>query len=525
MKLLSKVEKHSLFPVFIYLSALFIVLIATNYFQYLLAPAGGIHYWRQSDSGSFVAYYYEHGMNFFNTGTYNAGSNEGRAISEFPILYYITAALWVVFGRSDITLKIITSLIFFIGFYYVFKLSIKITGRIYLSATITTLLLSSPTLLCYSNSFIPDPSALGLSLIGIYLFYTFYETGKYSNYLWAWFFFILASLIKITVAIFPITFFCLFIIERFFKISFSNKTIFNGNILRYIIPFVLLIAATSGWVIWVNYYNHLNNSGIFLTTYRPIWDYTTQEIIEINNGIHTVWYPYYYYFTTTHIFFLLIFCGILFLKKWDTISKWMLLFFWLGSISYVLLFYRQFGYHDYYILPLIATLSFSIIHAINSIIKQFSQYARYVIPGLTTGLLVLNVLSYIYTHKKIAQHNKRDNYSYLYQHPAEFSGKMEQLGLPQNAIVFSFPDPTPNGTLYYMQRRGYTNWGNPNIDFIPELLKEHISKGANYLVISAPEYYKFAKSDWFTTQLVSNHPYVKVFKITSVDTSKLNGTQ
>lgn len=525
IKTLKRLEKSSLYPLLLYVSALFVMLIATNYFQYLLSPVGGVHYWRQSDSGAFVAYYYEHGMNFFNTGTYNAGSNEGRAVSEFPILYYITATLWFVFGRSDVTLKIITSLIVFISFYNVFKLAIKTTGSTYLSLAITLLLLSSPTLLCYTNSFIPDPSAMGLSLIGIYLFYNFYYTGKYNSYLWAWFFFILASLIKITVAIYPISIFCLFIIEKYFKISLANKTIFNGNILRYIMPFVFLLATTGSWIIWVNYYNQLNNSSIFLTTYKPIWNYTTKEITEIKYSVYYVWYQYYYYFTTTHVFILLIVGSLLFLRQWYAIAKWMLLFFWLGSVSYVLLFYKQFGQHDYYILPLIVTLTFSIIYAINSIIKQFSNYSEYVIPMLTVGLFALNILSYIYTNKKIAQHNKRDTYSYLYEHPAEFSGKMEQFGLPEDATVFSFPDPTPNGTLYYMQRRGYTNWGNSNIDFIPELLKEYIAKGANYLVISAPEYYKFAKSDWFTTQLVNTHPYVKVFKITSVDTSKLNGIQ
>lgn len=512
--MLYNLKDKKYYPLLIYIIGLFIALSSVNYFYYLQNQVGGVHFWRATDSASFVAYYYENGMRFFDTGTYNLDSKEGRAASEFPILYYITAALWHLFGRSDMTLKILTGLIFFSGFYCFFKLAIQKLGNIYIALLLTLLLLSSPVLLSYCNKFIPDTSALGFSLIGIYFFFKFYQTSNYRYYLWAWAFFILASLLKVTVAIFPVAIFCLFITEYVFKINIAPKVVFSGNISRYLLPTLVLLLLVAGWVFWVIYYNNINSCYIFLTKYAPIWQSSWKKIVDDYNLISVVQYPYYYYFSTTHFIIITIAIGLLLWRQWQNIAKWFFVFLVLGSIAYGVLFYNQFVQHDYYMFPFAVFLSLGTLFSLAAIIKKARKYQKGIVGIIGAFLFIMNILSYNFAARKVESHNRYGNYSYMFQNPTEFVGKIEEYGIPKNATIISIPDPTPNGTLYIMQRKGYTSGGIPDY-YVQKHINNAIVKGANYLVISSKKYYKFADSNMFTAVEVSKHPIVKVFKVTA----------
>jgi hypothetical protein len=59
----------------------------------------------------------------------------------------------------------------------------------------------------------------------------------------------------------------------------------------------------------------------------------------------------------------------------------------------------------------------------------------------------------------------------------EISGKLENYGVPKGQLIFSFPDHTPNASLYYLQRQGYTNSSGYTPEEVPAIIKPYIIYG------------------------------------------------
>lgn len=518
----NQLKNHKLFPLALYTVTLLCVLLSVNYFHYLYTLPQGEHFWRQTDSGSFVAYYYNHGMNFFNTGTYNLKPIDGHAASEFPILYYITAALWHVFGRSEATLKIIDSIIVFWGFYCFFRLAYQQLKYIVIALLLTMVLLSSPMLLSYTNNFLPDPPALGLAFIGLYYFFLFTETKKHKHYLWCVFFLAFSSLIKISFAIAPLSIIALLFIEKFIGFKLSNKNVFEKSTLNYLFPFIISFSILITWTLWTMHYNKINNSEIFLADTNTYWEQPAEHLKIINSEIINYWQPYYYYYSTLHVFITLAILGVLLIWKWDRLSAAFMLLLIVGSVFYSLLFYGQFGPHDYYMIIIIMPLAFLILFSLKAILKFGGKYNSVLIPSITVGLLALNILSYIFSNKTIAIHKGKGKTFISLKDPELIFGQMEKYGIPKNGIVYSFPDCSPNGSLYYMDRKGYTDWHNCDSTDVSGNLKRFIPKGTEYLAISNPDYYRYATSYWFSSEMVGKCEYIQVYKVTHYDTTKWN---
>jgi hypothetical protein len=60
--------------------------------------------------------------------------------------------------------------------------------------------------------------------------------------------------------------------------------------------------------------------------------------------------------------------------------------------------------------------------------------------------------------------------------------EMNSLRIPPDAIVISIPDPSINSSLYFIGRRGFTDYGNNFND--PDDFARAITKGAEYLVVN-----------------------------------------
>lgn len=503
------------YPLALYLFGLITILFFINYFHYLVQPGSGLHFWRQADSISFAAYYYENGMDFFQPGTYNTNSNNGMAASEFPILYYITAAVWHIVGRHDIVLKLINSAIVFTGFYCLFKIAYQQIKNIYIALLLTLLLLSSTTLLTYTNNFIPDPPSLGLSLIGGYFFSRFIDTKKYYLFNCSIVFLTISILIKPSMAALFLTIVALVFIECILRLKLTKNVIFNGHPLKYITPLAIAIVLVTAWIIWVKQYNAINNSYLFLTSAKPYWNCDSTEINNIYYSITQSWMPEYYYFSTLHVFFIVIIAGLLNIKKWQKLHIIISLFLVLGTGGYFILFFKQFAAHDYYMIPVFVPLAFLTIFSYASLIKRFIFLQRSLIP--IVGLLTICILSYNYSRMRIERRSPMSFGADINEEIFEITGRLQQFGIPANAEIISIPDKTPNGSLYYLQRKGHTNWANYPIEYTYQTVNYAVKHGISYMVISHPAYYRFAQSSWYSTVEVGHYKNIRMYKFTRVN--------
>ena len=81
----------------------------------------GDHIWRPSDGLSMAYTYYSEGNDFLEPKMLNQLGNDGRAVGEFPILYFGVAQLYKVFGQSDSIYRLTCWIIGFLGYFALFK--------------------------------------------------------------------------------------------------------------------------------------------------------------------------------------------------------------------------------------------------------------------------------------------------------------------------------------------------------------------------------------------------------------------
>jgi hypothetical protein len=448
----------------------------------------GIHFIRQTDCLSFVANYFNNESNFFEPQVFNLTSTKGRAACEFPILYYITAQFYKIFGEQEFILRLITIIIVSFGFFSLFKFLILILKDVIYALIFSFLFLSSTVLLYYTNSFLPDASALGLTLLGWYYFYLFKEQNK--KYLILSFcFFTISSLLKVTYFINPIAAAFSIIVFDFL----SNKKLINllKNNYRLLLTFLISSILLFCWNFFVLHYNEINKDFYFLVSSRPIWDMGQQSIIEVLDYISNYWYSEYYFQSTIHFFTITCILGIILIKKANMTILFPSIFLFIGSTFYVLLFYAQFKDHDYYFITIIPTIIFLVILSFTAILNKFPKLINNYIAKFL--LLALTFLSINYAKNKLQDryNNKNDMFSEIGLRLSNTRAAIDSLGISQNAKIIVFTDKTPNGGLYFLNRKGWNL--NDTTESNINKISEYKELGASFLINTTSMNFDFTK--------------------------------
>ncbi len=164
----------------------FLLLLAVlyNYPSILLKRPQSVHHWRQSDCASITLMYSQTGMHFFEPQTHNltaAGNTSGyNATSEVPLQYYFIATLYKIFGYHDFIYRLVNTLIFLLGLFYLFKTCYALFDDFFWSSAIALFFFTSPVLVFYGNNFLSDTSALAFALIAWHYFFRYYQEKKTS---------------------------------------------------------------------------------------------------------------------------------------------------------------------------------------------------------------------------------------------------------------------------------------------------------------------------------------------------------
>ncbi len=477
---------------------LLIIFYVYNFQEILFLKPQGVHFIRQTDSLSFVIGYFKYSMNFFEPRNLNLTSIDGKGVSEFPILYYLTACLYFVFGEHEYILRLLNISIVSVGFFYLFRLLIIIIQNVFYAFIFTFLFLSSTVLIYYTNNFLPDAPALGLALIGWYFFYTYLLQKKRSTLITSFVFFTLSSLLKVTFFINPIA---AFLTVSYLFIKQKNRLI------MVVLTFLTSCCIVLSWVLFVFYYNKINQSNYYSTSIHPIWKLPAQYIKTIWGYITEYWYTKYYFQSTFHIFFLLIIGGIISVKK---IKKELLIIsslLLIGSIFYFLLFYEMFKDHDYYFITLLTPIFFLIIASFQGLKTKFPKFVNHF--SIKLMLLVICLLSINYSRKKLAQRytNNIDAISIIGDKLNNIESCLTSLAINKSAKFIVANDLSENGGLYFLKRQGWTI--KKISDTTPLTIQRLIKKGANYLLITG----KFPSYLANKYKLETNKNGIAIFKL------------
>ncbi len=494
-----------------------------NYPETLLKRPQSIHNWRQCDGASLALNYSQEGMQFFKPRTHGLYSDDFTtgytAPSEIPVLYYFIAILYKVFGYHEYLFRATSLLLFFLGLFYLFRLSRIILKNTFYSLAVVVLLFSSPLLVYYAINFMPNTAGLSFTIIGWYYFYRYATNQGTRTYLAAIVFFFLAAAMKITELSGPLIIMALMLMDRFriLCLNLGTGKHFYGKMTALLAVFLLV----AGWVVYAKWYNNLHGTSQFSTFTFPIWNLKSGEIDFILHKMKVIWLKeYYLLFTLYGLLFCSLVCAV-FYKRVDKIPGIASIFLLTGLVAYSILWFEALGDHDYffigfYILPAFIFISF--FHVLLSFNMKII-YKR-IMQILVLAFLVVNV------HHARHRHTIR-YYSWMNDYPEmqdlyQINPYLEQKGISRKdtIVFFSSPNIRP---LYLMNLKGWTMWDYAEItneiraeDSV--MMADCIRKGADYFFVNNTKSLAKRKSLLpYTRDLFGKYGNVMIFRIPPVE--------
>ena len=199
-----------------YLLVIALIGISFLYGYHIIAfhPPYSTHQWRQTDGLSIALNYHKEGMNFLEPKMHFQYSEQGRAIGEFPIIYYLNAAIWKFTGQSYFTARLLNLLLVFAGLLALYKTIYLIIKSQFTALFIPLFVFSSPLIAFYSNNFPVNVPALSIVFICWYFFVRYFQDKKIAYLIFFSGFASLAILLRTTMAIGLCPIFLLFILEK-----------------------------------------------------------------------------------------------------------------------------------------------------------------------------------------------------------------------------------------------------------------------------------------------------------------------
>jgi len=485
----------------LFISCLLIISFFYNYHTILTYRSYSNHQWRQADCLSITMNYYKENRSFLEPAIHWVGEKDGKTVSECPLIYYSVAKLWKVFGYHESIFRLINILIVFLGLFSLFKLVKGLTSDIFWSLIVTFLLFTSPILVYYTNNFTADAPAFGFALIGCFFWWKGYNLKKRNWYYFAFLFFLLGGLIKIS----SLIIFVAIIAIHFYTIIFikNEKSWFFR--LYSIIPYVVVMAILLVWYKYAIYYNQKNISGIFLTGIYPIWGVDSLAVKNIWLSFKNELLPAFFSKKALCLIFMFFIALFFFYRKLNKFLFYINIFVFFGVFAYIILFYQAFTVHDYYLTNLLIIVPLPII----TIIEMMSRHYQHILKLLPIKILALCVLILLVYKTSVVNRMKysvddwmvktsvldnKDKVDYWAWYHWDYANRFQayetitpylrSIGIKRTDRVLSLPDKSINISLYFMDQKGFTAFGYEDMDF-EKRMQLYKKNGVKYLIVDS----------------------------------------
>ena len=446
----------------------------------LFFPPQSVHIWRQTNCLSLTLNYQQDDLPFLEPEMHNqfpGGGFSGKAAGEFPIIYYLVAQLWDLFGAHEWIFKLVQVLILFVGLFALFHgLNMLLKNQFWAGFT-SLLIFTSPMVVFYGPNYLPDVPSLSFVFIAWFFLIRFLEQRKTINLWFSALLFSLAMLLKITSALSFIAFGGWIIVEILFIKKEKRVFCFSR---KHIIPFLLALVPVFAWYFYVEYYNGIHHGHISYHGIWPVWNMTKEQfsrIIDVLDKIYfkELFFPYTQYITLAVWLLLIIRMKIL-----KPIYRYFIIVFPLGMLFQLILWFQVLEGHDYYMINLLVV--FVLVWGV-----FFTQFKR-LNPRLRNIAYILAIAFFTWNaitcHERIQKRYEGWMNEMYHRMKAlrEIEPSFREWGIQPEDRVISLPDNTINASLYYMNRKGYTEFGS---DFSKkETFYQRIEQGAKYLVVN-----------------------------------------
>lgn len=501
---------QNLYPLIGLIVGILLVIYFGRVYEFINYPPFSVHVWRQADSAAQFYNFYNSNAPFWEPSVFQLIGEEGKVISEIPILYWLAAQWSKVFGFQDGWLRGLHLIIFLSGVYYLYRIGVLLIQNRWLALIPALLFASSPLILFYAYSSLPNVPAIGFAIIGWYFYIKHRKKNQdiyYNNSSFyqatAWF--LLATLLKPSEGLHFIAASATEILILLFYKRNSLKLLAK----RWLIPQLLFFSVLICYLLYVRYYNDLYGNHANLQGILPIWNIPSDQLNYITHSLFVsyrrLFFEDTYWVILSVMFFTWLFNSKI-KKDWFSITVILLL---LGTVSYIILFYAAFDIHDYYALTICLPVIFVLIawlRVYNSVLEKL-KYSYL----LTILALAFFAFSLSYLPRKL---NPRYEKSFKEVPPLETIelGKlMTQKGIGSDKKVIIIPDISPNVGLYQLKRFGWTDYliSDPKAENL-----HYFRHNADYLITARPDVFENRK--WLREKLdepVLRHNGMAVYPI------------
>lgn len=421
--------------------------------------------------------------------------------------------LYKIFGHHVFLFRLTNLLIFVVGLYYLFNLYRKTTGNEFWSLAQTVFLFTSPVLVFYANNFILNTPAFALTLVGWYYFFVFLESGKHKHLLVTLLLFTLGPLLKISELISVFTIMGIIFLDIFKIVPFKKEGRLFPKPLLISLYSILSVAIVFIWYYYSHHYNNLHGQVYYNYTTRDIFSLSLEAREYINTIIADYWSKYYHNKIALYFYGVTMLVNLIFIKRVNKLYMAISSIMLFGSILFVLLFYGFLMNHDYYIISLYITTVFSTITFLDLLLRNYSQIINSKVLTILFVIFVGYSIHYADIKMRV-RYRGWENDVYLNERRDVYFIKpyLDEIGVEKDAKVISIPDPTPNLTLFLMNRQGWTNLIHRDNSVLIPLA---IERGADYLIINDPRL--------LTDESIKPYLYHKYGEFRNISIYKLDG--
>jgi hypothetical protein len=473
-----------------------------------------IHHWRQSDCASFALNYYQSGMHFFHPQTNNLTSDNDTtsytATSEIPILYYFVAILYKIFGYHDFIYRILNTLIFLCGLFFLFKTLYYLLDNFFWSSTITLFFFTSPILVYYGNNFLTDSSAFAFVLVAWYFFIQFYQSNSQRSFYLSMLFFLIAGSFKIFALISFASISIVFIAELLGISRYRGKSKLFSKPKAQIIPFLLIIIIIGGWAEYAHHYNYIHQSEYFSTSTRmfSLWNMDSASIHNVIEHVRKIWLNQFFHVSSLYMLGGLFLLTLIFIKKSNKFLSTINLLLFFGTITYVVIFFAIFQDHDCYTINLYIFLIFIFITFISLLKNHFVRI--YNSPYIKVVFFLFLIFNVAHARKEI--YNRYHGWWTEYPEYKDYhtiTPYLRSIGIKPLDPIVCLPDYS-HFTLYLMNQRGWTECMGNNKDSAGIALS--VTRGAKYLIVNGEEVLRRPYIQSFLSHPIGQYGLVRIYK-------------
>jgi len=419
-----------------------------------------IHVWRQTQTQSNIDNFYEEDFNIFNPRKNERADGDGIFRMEFPLMQWMVAGLYKVFGPSILLTRIfmfITGLLAILGMYFLLKAIFKreLAGIIGAWA-----LCFSPSFYYYTINPLPDNFALAVSIWGAFFVFKWIQNTKLVNFIIGSFLLSIAALCKLPFILYWVII-PVYILNSIFRKEKKFKNFVPEiliSLLFLLLPAIWYTQVISGWegngIVTGMLYNTKSWSDIF--------DYLQHNLISV--------LPELLINYAALPFFIL---GIVKIFKNKTYKNNHFLIYAMWGIAILAYFFFEINMiakiHDYYLFPFYPLIMILIVFGALWMINNKTKAYKYI---AITLLLTLPLTAYIRMHVRWNEDDPGFNKDLLI-----YKNELREA-VPDNSLCIVGNDISHHIFFYYIHKKG---WCFEEEQISPEQIKQMINNGAEYL--------------------------------------------